>query len=62
MDCFLILDVEIHHLEKVQQLKFANIKIVDSGPLFGAVVAEVKYGKSTIKVTVSAGRDVSSRR
>ncbi|KAH9958156.1 glycoside hydrolase family 38 protein [Russula dissimulans] len=46
-------DVEIHHLEKVQQLKFANIKIVDSGPLFGAVVAEVKYGKSTIKVTIS---------
>lgn len=61
MVCFLGLDVEIHHSEKAQQLKFANVKIVDSGPLFGAVVAEVKYGKSTIKVTVSVGRGVSSR-
>ena len=46
-------DVEIHHLEKAQQLKFANVKIVASGPLLAAVETEVKYGKSTIKVTVS---------
>ena len=49
-------DVEIHHLEKAQQLKFANVKIVVSGPLLAAVETEVKYGKSTIKVTVSARR------
>ena len=47
-------DVEIHRLEKAQQLKFANVKIVASGPLLAAVETEVKYGKSTIKVTVSA--------
>lgn len=46
-------DVEIHHLEKAQQLKFANIKVVASGPLLAAVETEVKYGKSTIKVTIS---------
>ena len=48
------LDVEIHHLEKAQQLKFASVKVVASGPLLAAVETEVKYGKSTIKVTVSA--------
>ena len=47
-------DVEIHHLEKAQQLKFANAKVVASGPLLAAVETEVQYGKSTIKVTVSA--------
>jgi len=46
-------DVEIHHLEKVQQLKFENVKVTASGPLLGAVETEVKYGKSTIKVTIS---------
>jgi alpha-mannosidase len=50
-------DVEIHHLEKAQQLKFENVKIVASGPLRATVEAEVKYGKSTIRVTVSAPRD-----
>jgi alpha-mannosidase len=52
-------DVEIHHLEKAHQLKFANIKVSASGPLLAAVETEIKYGKSTIKVTVSAE---SSRR
>jgi alpha-mannosidase len=46
-------DVEIHHLEKAQQLKFANVRVVESGPLLAAVETEVKYGKSTIKVTIS---------
>ncbi|KAH9988748.1 glycosyl hydrolases family 38 N-terminal domain-containing protein [Russula vinacea] len=46
-------DVEIHHLEKAQHLKFANVKVVESGPLRAAVETEVKYGKSTIKITIS---------
>ena len=50
---FLGLDVEVHHLEKAQQLKFGNVKVVAPGPLHAAVETEVKYGKSTIKVTVS---------
>ena len=53
-------DVEIHHLEKAQQLKFANAKVIASGPLLAAVEKEIKYGKSTIKVTVSARRRLLS--
>lgn len=53
----LVSDVEIHHLEKAQQLKFENVKIVASGPLRATVEAEVKYGKSTIRVTVSTMQD-----
>ena len=52
-------DVEIHHLEKAQQLKFANVKVIASGPLLAAVETEVKYGKSTIKVTVSIRRSTA---
>jgi alpha-mannosidase len=48
------LDVEIHHLEKAKKLKFANVKVAEPGPYFGALETEVKYGESTIKVTVSA--------
>lgn len=55
-------DVEIHHLEKAQQLKFANVKVAASGPLLAAVETEVKYGKSTIKVTVSARQSEILRR
>jgi alpha-mannosidase len=55
-------DVEIHHLEKAQQLKFANVKVTASGPLLAAVETEVKYGKSTIKVTVSARQSRASSR
>ena len=51
---FLGSDVEVHHLEKAQQLKFANVKVVASGPLFAALETEIKYDKSSIKVTVSA--------
>jgi hypothetical protein len=36
---FLGSDVEVHHLEKAQQLKFANVKVVASGPLFAALGA-----------------------
>lgn len=53
-------DVEIHHLEKAQQLKFSNVKVVASGPLLAAVETVAKYGKSTIKVTVSAWRRATS--
>jgi alpha-mannosidase len=46
-------DVEIHHLEVSEQLKFENVSVVSQGPVFGTVRAEVKYGKSTIVLTVS---------
>jgi hypothetical protein len=58
---FLGSDVEVHHLEKAQQLKFANIKVVTSGPLFTALETKIKYNRSTIKVTVSANWDVLVR-
>ena len=45
-------DVEIHHLESRKELTFSGLKVVANGPLRAAVEAEVKYGKSTIKVTV----------
>ena len=51
-------DVEVHHLEKGQRLKFVNIKVIKSGPLFVAVETEVKFNKSTIKLTVSTSPDV----
>jgi hypothetical protein len=47
-----------HHLEKAQQLKFANVKVITSSPLFVALVTKIKYNKSTIMVTVSANQDV----
>ena len=50
--CVSFEDVEIHHLETRKDLTFSGMKIVASGPLRAAVEAEVKYGKSTIKVTV----------
>jgi len=46
-------DVEIHHLEKAQRLKFTNVKVVASGPLRASVVTDVEYGKSKITTTVS---------
>ena len=54
-------DVEVHHLEKGQRLKFANVKVIESGPLFAAVETEVKYNKSTIKLTVSSNPDELAR-
>jgi hypothetical protein len=55
---FLGSDVKVHHLEKAQQLKFMNVKVIASGPLFTALETEIKYNRSTIKVTVSANWDV----
>jgi hypothetical protein len=55
------LDVEVHHIEKAQQLKFAGVKVVESGPLFASVETELKYNKSIIKVTVSSGPDGLTR-
>jgi alpha-mannosidase len=46
-------DVEIHHLEKAQRLKFSNVKVVASGPLHASVVTDVEYGKSKITTTIS---------
>ncbi|TFK19473.1 alpha-mannosidase [Coprinopsis marcescibilis] len=46
-------DVEVHHLEVRKELKFTNVTVIAQGPLFAAVVAEVKYGKSNIAVTIS---------
>ena len=47
-------DVEVHHLETAQPLEFSNVSVISQGPLRAAVCAEVKYGQSTISVTVRA--------
>jgi alpha-mannosidase len=46
-------DVEIHHLEKAERLKFSNVKVVTSGPLRASVVSVVEYGKSKITTTIT---------
>ncbi|KIL60738.1 glycoside hydrolase family 38 protein [Amanita muscaria Koide BX008] len=46
-------DVEIHHLETAQQLKFTSISVVSHGPLRAAIAAELKYCNSLIKVIIS---------
>ncbi|KAF8259316.1 glycosyl hydrolases family 38 N-terminal domain-containing protein [Lactarius quietus] len=46
-------DVEIHHLEKGERLKFSNAKVVASGPLRASVVTDVEYGKSKITTTIT---------
>ena len=50
--CDLVSDVEIHHLEKYKKLRFENIAIAAEGPLRASLKSEVKYGQSTINVTV----------
>jgi alpha-mannosidase len=50
----MVLDVEIHHLEKKTELEFSNIEVVTEGPLRAIVATEVKYGKSKIRVNVCA--------
>ena len=45
-------DVEIHHLETRQPLKFGKISVLEEGPLRAAVLAELKYGQSSINVVV----------
>ncbi|KDR78195.1 hypothetical protein GALMADRAFT_245234 [Galerina marginata CBS 339.88] len=46
-------DVEVHHLETADPLEFSNVSVVSQGPLRAAVRAEVRYGQSTISVTIS---------
>ncbi|TFK38533.1 glycoside hydrolase family 38 protein [Crucibulum laeve] len=46
-------DVEIHHLETAEPLAFTNVSVVSQGPLHASVRAQVKYGQSTIDVTIS---------
>lgn len=56
--CFV--DVEIHHLEKRTELKFASAQVVAEGPLRASIETQVKYGNSTINVTVRIYRYSSS--
>ena len=46
------IDVEIHHLEKPTPLKFSGVRIIAEGPFRASVQTQVKYGQSTINVTV----------
>lgn len=46
------IDVEIHHLETPTPLAFSAVRVVTEGPLRAAVQTQVKFGKSTIDVTV----------
>ncbi|KAK2459766.1 hypothetical protein APHAL10511_008198 [Amanita phalloides] len=46
-------DVEIHHLETPEKLKFGNISVVSHGPLRASILAELKYNNSIITVTIS---------
>ena len=50
-------DVEIYHLETPQPLEFSNVSITAQGPLRASITAEVKYGKSTINVTVGSEKN-----
>ncbi|KAJ8597085.1 glycoside hydrolase family 38 protein [Rhizopogon salebrosus TDB-379] len=45
-------DVEIHHLETPIPLSFSQVRVIAEGPLRVAVQTKVKYGKSTIDITV----------
>ncbi|KIK72580.1 glycoside hydrolase family 38 protein [Paxillus rubicundulus Ve08.2h10] len=45
-------DVEIHHLETPTRLEFSGVRVIADGPLRASVQTQVKYGKSTIDVTV----------
>ncbi|KAH7908394.1 glycoside hydrolase family 38 protein [Hygrophoropsis aurantiaca] len=46
-------DVEIHHLETSTALEFSEVRVIAEGPLRAAVQTKVKYGKSTIDITIS---------
>ncbi|KAF9228240.1 glycoside hydrolase family 38 protein [Gyrodon lividus] len=46
-------DVEIHHLETPTRLEFSGVRVIAEGPLRASVQTQVKYGKSTIDVTIS---------
>ncbi|KAG1869378.1 glycoside hydrolase family 38 protein [Suillus subalutaceus] len=45
-------DVEIHHLETSTPLSFSQVRVIAEGPLRAAVQTQIKYGGSTIDVTV----------
>ena len=47
-------EVDYNHLETAEPLEFSNISVVSQGPLRASVRAEVKYGQSSISVTVRA--------
>ncbi|KAH0833839.1 glycoside hydrolase family 38 protein [Lanmaoa asiatica] len=51
-------DVEIHHLEKPTPLEFSGVRVIAEGSLRAAVQTQVKYGESTIDVTVRNANDV----
>jgi len=55
-------DVEIHHLETARPLDFTNIRVVAQGPLRASVRAEIRYGNSTICVTISLDAIAASLR
>jgi alpha-mannosidase len=44
-------------LEKFQQLKFSKVKIIAEGPVRASLQTEVKYGQSTILITVDLRSD-----
>ncbi|KIJ07646.1 glycoside hydrolase family 38 protein [Paxillus involutus ATCC 200175] len=46
-------DIEIHHLETPTRLEFSGVHVIAEGPLRASVQTQVKYGKSTIDVTIS---------
>ncbi|KAG2746357.1 glycoside hydrolase family 38 protein [Suillus brevipes Sb2] len=46
-------DVEIHHLETSTPLSFSQVRVIAEGPLRAAVQTQVKFGNSTIDVTIS---------
>ena len=48
----IITDVEMYHLETPQQLKFSYVPITAQGTSHASITSGVKYGKSTINVTV----------
>ncbi|KAG1744557.1 glycoside hydrolase family 38 protein [Suillus paluster] len=43
---------KFHHLETSTPLSFSQVRVIAEGPLRAAVQTQVKYGKSTIDVTV----------
>ncbi|KAI0640866.1 glycosyl hydrolases family 38 N-terminal domain-containing protein [Trametes meyenii] len=46
-------DVEVHHLEKFNKLRFSNLSVAAEGPLRASLKSEIKYGQSTISVVIS---------
>ncbi|KAI0713074.1 glycoside hydrolase family 38 protein [Cerioporus squamosus] len=53
-------DVEIHHLEKFEKLRFENISIAAEGPLRASLKSVIKYGQSTINVVTDTDCSAAS--